>query len=194
MERGATIAGGIVLPWGETPIPSARRFGFLGVDPVEIGENGGDRTSQAVDVEATELGTRPCRQVLIVSPQPFYEIMYVNIAPHPGRKARKGFLGRRFVRVVVHVAVDACGVGPIRLDGADIKPMLFNQVARDRCAGFVKFRRAMARLTEKDEFRVRKAVEKCAELIDFLKRGEGFAKGANNDGHLIGAFGANGLR
>ena len=32
--------------------------------------------------------------------------------------------------------------------------MLFNQVARDRCAGLVKFRRAMARFTEKDEFRV----------------------------------------
>ena len=38
MERGATIAGGIVLPWGEAPKSSARRFGFLGVDPVEIGD------------------------------------------------------------------------------------------------------------------------------------------------------------
>jgi hypothetical protein len=65
-------------------------------------------------------------------PRTILRNLYVNIAPHPGRKARKGFFGRRFVRVVVRVAVDACGVGPIRLDSDDIKPMFFNQVARDR--------------------------------------------------------------
>jgi hypothetical protein len=39
---------------------------------------------------------------------------------------RKGFFGRWFMRVVTHVAVDACGVGPIRLDGNDVEPVLFN--------------------------------------------------------------------
>ena len=41
-ERGAAVASGIILPWGEASIPAAGRFGFLRVDPVEIGENGSD--------------------------------------------------------------------------------------------------------------------------------------------------------
>src|SRR5450759_320342 len=95
--------------------------------------------------------------------------------------------------VVADVVVDACGVGPIRLDGNDIEPMLLDQAARDRRAGLVKFRRAMARLPKKDEFRIRKTVEECAKLVDLLRRGEGFTKGANKCGRLIRAFGANGL-
>src|SRR5271157_1474630 len=114
MERGATIACGIVLPWGEASIPAAGRFGFLRVNPIEIGENGGDRTSQTVDVEAAEFGSGLGRQFLIVSSQPFDEVTHFNIAPHPGREARKGLFGGWFVRVTAHVAVDACGVGPIR--------------------------------------------------------------------------------
>jgi hypothetical protein len=42
MERGAAVARGIILPWGEASIPAAGRFGLIRVDPVEIGENGGD--------------------------------------------------------------------------------------------------------------------------------------------------------
>jgi len=72
-----------------------------------------------------------------VSSQPFDEVTHFNIAPHPGREARKGLFGGWFVRVTAHVAVDACGVGPIRLDGDDFEPVLFNQAARDRCAGLV---------------------------------------------------------
>ena len=93
------------------------------------------------------------------------------------------------MRVTAHVAVDACGVGPIRLDGDDFEPVLFNQAARDRCAGLVEFRRAMARLPEKDNLRIRKTVEICAKFIDLIWRRKGFAMGANDGSSFIGAFG-----
>jgi len=97
------------------------------------------------------------------------------------------------VRVTAHVAVDACGVGPIRLDGDDFEPVFFNQAARDRCAGLVEFRRAMARLPEKDNLRVRKTVETRAKRVRLVWRRKGFAMGANDGSSFIGAFGTNGL-
>jgi hypothetical protein len=97
------------------------------------------------------------------------------------------------MRVVADVAVDACGVGPIRLDSDDIESMLFNQAARDRRSGLVEFRSAMARLPEKDNLRIRKTIEICAKFVDLVRWREGFAKAANDGGGLIGALGPKGL-
>ena len=102
-------------------------------------------------------------------PQPLDEIMHLDIAPHPGREAREGFFGRRFMRMVADVAVDACGVGPIRLDGNDAEPVLFDQAARDRRAGSVELRRAMSRFPEEDDLRIREAVETRAELLRVIR-------------------------
>ena len=73
------------------------------------------------------------------------------------------------MRVVAHVAVDACGVGPIRLDRDDIEPVLFNQAARDRRAGSVELRRAMSGFPEEDDLRIREAVETRAELLRVIR-------------------------
>jgi hypothetical protein len=139
------------------------------VYPIEIGENSGNRTSQTVDVEATEFGPILRGPMLVASPQPFDEVTHFGIAPHPTGEPRKGLFGGWCMRVVADVAVDTCGVGPIRLDRDDIEPVLFNQAARDRRSGLVEFRSAMARLPKKDNLRIRKTIEICAKFVDFVR-------------------------
>jgi hypothetical protein len=122
--------------------------------------------------------------------QPFDEVTDFDISPHPGREARESFFGRWFMRVVAHVAVDPRGVRPIRLDGDDVEPVLLDQAPRNRGAGPVELRRAMSRLAEEEELRIRKTIEKLAEILRPVRRRQGLAKGANDRSSLIGALGA----
>ena len=69
--------------------------------------------------------------------------------------------GRR--RAVAHVAVDRGRVGPVGLDGDDGEAVLLDQPARDRRAGAVELRRAVARLAEQHDAAVGEAVEQLPE-------------------------------
>jgi hypothetical protein len=71
--------------------------------------------------------------------------------------------------------------------------VLLDQAARDRRAGSVELRRAMSRLTEKDDLCIRETVEKLAEILRLVMRRQGLAKRANDRSRLIGALGAKSL-
>ncbi len=93
MERGAAVAARIILPGREAPIALPRRFGFLRVNPIKIGENGRDRGAQTVNVEPSKLRSRSWRKRVVMRAEPLHKVMNLDISPHPGREACEGLLG-----------------------------------------------------------------------------------------------------
>ena len=91
------------------------------------------------------------------------------------------------MRMVANVAIDPRGVRPIRFDGDDVESVLFDQSAGDRRARSVELRRAMCRLAEKDNLRIRETVENRAEIRRPVRLWQRLAKRANDSGCFIRA-------
>ena len=122
--------------------------------------------TKAVDVEAAELGPALGRQpprcgCRIQS----HELADLDVAPHPGRKARKGLVASRLGRAMAHVVVDAGGVGPVGLDRDDGEAVPLDQPPGDRRARAVELRGAVRRLAEQHHLGVGVAVEQRREGV-----------------------------
>ena len=156
---GAAIARRVGLPGAQAAVAAARLVRGLGIDLVEVAQDGIDRGVEAVDVEAAELGPALRRPMLVLGPQPLHEIAHLDVAPHPGREARERPLLSRERGVMAHIGVDAGGVGPIGFDRDDGEAVPLDEPAGDRGPGAVEFRGAVARLAEQHHLGVGKAVE-----------------------------------
>jgi hypothetical protein len=69
------------------------------------------------------------------------------------------------------VAIDRGGVWPVGLNGHNGESMSFDQPTGDRSARGIKFGRAMGRLSQQDDLRIAKTVEKCAKGRLRIRRG-----------------------
>lgn len=65
---------------------------------------------------------------------------------------------------MANVMVDRGGVGPICFHRDNRKALLFDQVPRDRGAGLVELRRAVARFAQQDDAGLREAIEQGTEV------------------------------
>src|SRR4030095_6622585 len=71
---------------------------------------------------------------IVVGPQPADKIKYVDITPHPGGEmfeVRQGLDALDIVADPAHVAIDAVGLWPIRLDGHRGETLLLKKALGD---------------------------------------------------------------
>src|SRR5829696_6980290 len=176
---GAAIARRVGLPGAQAAIAAARLVCGLGIDLVEVAQDGIDRGVEAVDVEAAELGPALRRPMLVLGPQPLHEIAHLDVAPHPGREARERPLLARKRGVMAHIGVYAGGVRPVGFDRDDGEAVPLDEPAGDRGAGAVEFRAAVARLAEQHHLGVGEAVEYGAERLGIEDRRKRLAMAAD---------------
>src|SRR2546427_4317400 len=90
---------------------------------------------QAIEIEAIKSDRRVNRCArIVVGPQPADKVKDVGITPHPGRKTfeiRQGLDALGIVADSTHVAIDAVGVWPIRLDGDRGETLLLDEALGD---------------------------------------------------------------
>src|SRR3981189_2554384 len=92
----------------------------IGIGPIEIFDHGFHRGMQAVKIESIKAGLSGAgRKAVIVRSQPLDKLNHIGIAPHPSREAPKVaecFRTIHTIAYIAHIAVDAVGVWPVRLD------------------------------------------------------------------------------
>jgi hypothetical protein len=95
------------------------------------------RSRQARACQIETVGAHPgsaLRERRVVPAQPLDELGHVGVAPHPGREAPE--VGERFPGIDIaaraaHIAVDAGGIGLVRLDRDGPETALLDQSLRD---------------------------------------------------------------
>src|ERR1700681_1154151 len=117
---------------------SVTRAGSLcrgGIGPLEIFDHGCHRGMQAVEIESVKAGLSGTgRKGVIVRSQPLDKLDHIGVAPHPSWEAPKvaeRFLSIHIIARIAHIAVDAVGVWPVRLDRDGRKALLLDQPFRD---------------------------------------------------------------
>ena len=63
-----------------------------------------------------------------------------------------------------HVVIDARGVRPIALDGDEIKPLAFDQLARDPLPHAIELGRSVRRLAEQHDARIADSLQHRLEV------------------------------
>jgi hypothetical protein len=158
--------------------------GGLGVDVVQVVDDGGDRGVEAVEVEPVEADLLPVRESLVVPPQPFDELKDDRVPPHPAREVsetRQGLLGRGDASPAPDVAVDPLGVRPVGLDGDGREVALLDETAGDLGALAVELLGAVGAVADQDVAGVADQVEQWVVVARHAgQRGRGGADGVGD--------------
>jgi hypothetical protein len=147
----------------EAPVARAGPRRGLGVDGLEVVDDGAHRLAQAVEVEAVEAGAAA------VVAQPLDELDDHPVAPHPAREADE--VAERLLGVAVgaeglDVAVHARRGRPVGLDGDAARAAALDEPARELGAQRVELVRPVRRLAEQHEPRV---ADEVAQILDRLR-------------------------
>ena len=159
-------------------ITATRSGGRDGVVRIEVGDDGMDRFTQAIDIHAVNSGLFHLRPVGIVTAQPVGKGQHIFIAPHPRGKPQEWIATLRARRVVANIVIDARNIRPIAFDSDDIEPVVFDQPTRDRRTGRIEFMRTMRRFAQQYDPRIAKPVECRAKAfcVDLEQRFARFAQ------------------
>jgi hypothetical protein len=126
----------------ETCIAIASTPGSFRIDLVQEFEDSASGSMQTVKVKTIETDfplTFP--EAIVVVPEPLYKLHDVRVSPHATWKSlerRERLYCRRIVTSVLHVAVNAVGIWPVRLHCNRPEAFLFNQPFCDLRSGVVK--------------------------------------------------------
>jgi hypothetical protein len=118
--------------------------------------------------------------VLVFLAQPVHELLYLPVAPHPAWKPGESLLFLNFRPAMTDIAINACGIRPIRFHGHDIETMILDQVAGYGGPGAIEFTGAMGCLSQQDQVGAAKSVEwrtKCLHLFGRRQVGGGASQG-----------------
>ena len=117
---------------------------------------------QAIKIESIKPGPSSARRKgNVVRSQPLDQLHYIDIAPHPPREAPKvaeRLLGIHIVAGIAHIAVDAVGVRPIRLDRDGGETLLLGKPFRNLGALAVELVRPVRSLAQQHENAHRRSV------------------------------------
>ena len=70
---------------------------------------------------------------------------------------------------MAHISINARGVGPVRLDGDEIKAVMADKPLGDRGAGTIEFRGPVGGFSEEHNARICEAIEEQGELVRSLR-------------------------
>lgn len=159
----AAVVGRVFLPGAQATIAPPGSGGGRRIGAIQIIQHFAHRAAEAIDVQAAKLDALLGGQRGIVLTQPAHEAVDLAIAPHPAREALEGIFGPGDGLALPTMAVDARGIGPVRLDRDDGEPVLFDQPPGDCGAGPIELGSAVAGLTDQHDPRVGVALEGVGE-------------------------------
>jgi len=150
---GLVAVGGRVAHMVERGIVTARRLRLRRIGAFQIADHRIGGAIEAIEIQPVDTGPLPGRQPGVVRAQPFHERQELAVPPHPGRKPLE--IGERLRAVirafVLHVAIDAPGIGPVTLDGEGVESVVGDQRLRDLRTHPVELRRAVRGFAQQDE-------------------------------------------
>src|SRR5687768_2655498 len=125
---------------------------------------------QAVEVEAVKPDTVISRKLKIVLSQPFDELKYLPIGPHPGRESAERYFFGWSDPSVANEVIDLCSIGPVCFDRQKLETFFLNQLARNSGTHVIKLGRAVARFAKQHKPAITNSVHQPIKVAGFNGR------------------------